>query len=82
MAFARGDAGQAWLATMRGLALLDTNTGTIAQVSLPGYPNIALRSLARDDDGTLWLGSQLNGLLHYDPRTGRVRAYAPKSATP
>ncbi|MCC8364178.1 EAL domain-containing protein [Lysobacter sp. A6] len=82
MALTRGDAGQAWIATMRGLGMIDTDTGTIAQVSVPGYPNVALRSLARDDDGTLWLGSQLSGVLHFDPSSGRVRAYAPKSASP
>lgn len=82
MGFARGDAGKLWMATTRGLGLVDTQAGTISAVPLAGFPGVQLRSVARDDDGTLWLGSQLRGVLHFDPGSGRVRAYMAAGNSP
>ncbi|KGQ20114.1 Diguanylate cyclase/phosphodiesterase (GGDEF & EAL domains) with PAS/PAC sensor(s) [Lysobacter dokdonensis DS-58] len=82
MGFARGEAGKLWMATTRGLGTIDTRTGVLAQVPLAGYPDVQLRSIARDDDGTLWIGSQLRGLLHFDPGSGRVRAYMARGNSP
>jgi streptogramin lyase len=55
--------------------VIDTQTSADSAVPLTGFPGVQLRSIARDDDGTLWLGSQLRGVLHFDPGSGRVRAY-------
>lgn len=75
MAFVPADAHRVWLGSTRGLATLDTETGDVTPVPLPKYPELAVRTIARDRDGTLWLGTQSVGLLHYDPMTGEVRTF-------
>ena len=69
------DADRAWVATTRGLAVLDTRTGAAHAVAIPGQPGVPLRTVVRDRDGTLWLGTQASGLLHFDPRNGTVRVH-------
>lgn len=78
MDFAPIGDGRAWMATTRGLAVLDTRTGAVDAVPLPGFPNIMLRTVTRTADGSVWLGSQAQGVLHYDPRSGRVESIAPR----
>lgn len=75
MDFAPLDDQRVWVATTHGLAVLDTRTGDLHAVPIPGYPDVALRSVARERDGTLWLGTQATGLLRFDPRSAVVRMY-------
>jgi diguanylate cyclase (GGDEF)-like protein/PAS domain S-box-containing protein len=73
MGFARAAPDRLWMATTRGLMLLDTRARRIVPVALEGLPVPALRSIARDAAGDLWLGSTRHGLLHYRPRSGQWR---------
>jgi diguanylate cyclase (GGDEF)-like protein/PAS domain S-box-containing protein len=83
MAFAQGQGDVLWVATTGGLVRLDPHTGACTLVDLPApYGRPALRSLARAGDGSLWLGSQDRGLLHYQPRDGSVDAYTIGGALP
>ena len=81
LAFAAGNGNWFWIATTAGLVRLDPATGQFVVADLPApYTGLALRSLARDRDGSLWLGTQDRGLLHYQPMTGAIRAYAAAGA--
>nr|WP_255746852.1 EAL domain-containing protein [Lysobacter sp. CFH 32150] len=80
MAFAPMGDGRFWIATTRGLARLDPRDGSIGAVALSGFEGLGIRSLARDRDGSLWLGSQGDGLLYYQPATGAVRRRGETSA--
>jgi len=70
-------AGELWLATNRGVYLLDPARRTARALPVdPSQPERALaeasvRSLLVARDGTLWLGGSSTGLAHYDPATGR-----------
>ena len=76
MAFERAGANRLWAATTRGLLLLDTAALTARQVDLPDRAMPGLRSIDRGADGTLWLGSNGEGLFHYRPDTGRLQRVA------
>jgi len=77
MAFAQGPGNTLWIASTGGLVQLDPRNGAARIVDLPPpYGRLALRSVARANDGSLWLGSQDMGLLHYQPLDGSVHAYA------
>jgi diguanylate cyclase (GGDEF)-like protein/PAS domain S-box-containing protein len=67
MGFAEGDAGRPWVATSGGLFRLDADAPSLEPVSLPGLPLPHLRAIARDASGRLWLGTDDQGLLRYDP---------------
>ncbi|WP_189456809.1 EAL domain-containing protein [Cognatilysobacter bugurensis] len=72
-----GDAGERafWLGTSDGLLRLDTAAMRVQPVALPGQPNVALRSLLVDRDGSLWLGTSGHGLMHYRPGNGALVRY-------
>ncbi|MGO1003853.1 EAL domain-containing protein [Lysobacter sp. CA196] len=65
-----------WLATGQGLLRLDPATRRVESIDLRGYRDVALRSLAFARDGSLWLGSDDLGALHYLPETGALVRYA------
>jgi diguanylate cyclase (GGDEF)-like protein/PAS domain S-box-containing protein len=67
MGFADGDAGRPWVATSAGLFRLDPHAPSLDPVPLPDLPLPHLRSIARDASGRLWLGTDDQGLLRYDP---------------
>ena len=73
MAFADGGDGRPWLATGTGLFQLDPDLPALRPVAIPGITAPNLRSIAIGSDGTLWLGSNDDGLIGYRPGDGRVR---------
>ncbi|MFS8063214.1 MAG: EAL domain-containing protein, partial [Luteimonas sp.] len=73
MAFADSGDGKPWLATAVGLFRLDPEARALQPVPIPGFTAPSLRSMAIGADGTLWLGSNDDGLISFNPRDGRVR---------
>jgi diguanylate cyclase (GGDEF)-like protein/PAS domain S-box-containing protein len=73
MAFADSDDGRPWVATAIGLFRLDPQAPALQPVPIPGFTAPSLRSVAVGADGTLWLGSDDDGLISFNPGNGRVR---------
>ncbi|QQP95697.1 EAL domain-containing protein [Lysobacter enzymogenes] len=74
--------GRLWLATGGGLLRLDPGTGRIEPVDLRGYKDAALRALRFARDGSLWLGGEDVGALHYQPDSGVLVRYAYREGDP
>ena len=72
-AIARTSDGKLWLGTMSGLFVLDPRLPSLHAVDVAGFPRLALRSLEPARDGGLWLGSDHDGLIHFDPFGGAPR---------
>ncbi|MDB6164849.1 MAG: hypothetical protein JWL98_2281 [Xanthomonadaceae bacterium] len=70
MAFADADDGSLWLATTAGLYKLDSGVPVLHPVPVPGIPVPSLRSIAVAADGTLWLGTNGEGLIQFRPAHG------------
>ncbi|HET8819193.1 MAG TPA: EAL domain-containing protein [Xanthomonadaceae bacterium] len=74
MAFERAGPDRIWVATTRGLLVLDTTTRRLRRV-VPGDGTMpALRSMDVADDGTLWLGGNGTGLFRYRPTLGLLES--------
>ena len=72
----RGADGRLWLGGPAGLFELDPLQPSLQEREVPGFPQLALRSLALARDGGLWLGSERDGLIHFDLHGGAPRQYA------
>jgi diguanylate cyclase (GGDEF)-like protein/PAS domain S-box-containing protein len=64
--------GRLWVATNRGVALLDPAHRTAEFLPLDpsgahGIPDTDVRSLLRARDGALWIGTTFAGVVRYDP---------------
>jgi diguanylate cyclase (GGDEF)-like protein/PAS domain S-box-containing protein len=70
---ARTRDGTLWLGSMSGLFALDPRQPSLRAVDVAGFPRLALRSLLPARDGGLWLGSDHDGLVHFDPYGGAPR---------
>jgi diguanylate cyclase (GGDEF)-like protein/PAS domain S-box-containing protein len=77
MAFADPGDGRPWVATSAGLFRLDPQAAALAPVPVPGYPDLPLRSLAVAPDGRLWLGTNGDGLLRFDPARPEAVLHVP-----
>ncbi len=69
MAIADSGNGLFWLATSAGLYQLDPRVPSINAVIVPGMGQPSLRSIAVGGDGSLWLGSNDDGLIRFRPAT-------------
>lgn len=81
------DAGRLWVATDRGVAYLDEGSDTFVVVplgeSLDGLRQAMARTLYKDDQGGIWVGTQERGLYRIDSETLKARQMpAALSATP
>ena len=66
------DRGNIWVATNRGLNLLDFKNGSFTRfLHVPGDPNSlpddALNTIFQDKQGTIWIGSE-QGVCSFDPQ--------------
>jgi ligand-binding sensor domain-containing protein len=64
-----------WIATNSGLSQLNTETGTLTTHDLGISDLPLLRNLAKDNDGSLWVTTQRNGVIKYDVQSGRLESY-------
>jgi signal transduction histidine kinase/CheY-like chemotaxis protein/streptogramin lyase len=78
-AVSRDTAGRLWLGTQFGLDYMaesakENDARLIWRHQLAG---LDVRALAPDSNGTVWIGTNRDGLRQLDPRTGAVRAFGP-----
>ncbi len=69
-----------WVGTRSGLDSIDTRTGRIDHWPIrprgPGASGrLSVWALLEGEGGTLWVGTQGDGLHHFDPATGRDRRH-------
>ncbi|WP_220433188.1 EAL domain-containing protein [Cognatiluteimonas lumbrici] len=76
MGFADDGSGQPWVATSVGLFRFDPAVPEMREARIPSIDRPALRSIALDREGTLWLGTDDAGVIRFEPggtHAGRVR---------
>lgn len=64
--------GVAWLATDWGLCRGESGTWTVLNTGNSGLPDNWVRSLALDDQGRLWIGTNVAGAVLYDGLSWQV----------
>ncbi len=67
MAFADPGDGMPWVATTTGLFRLDPQVPSLRATAIPGIEAPFLRSIAIGHDGSLWLGTNDAGVIHFTP---------------
>jgi diguanylate cyclase (GGDEF)-like protein/PAS domain S-box-containing protein len=78
-ALAEDSAGQLWVATAGGLAMI--KNGVIGhRVAAEGFPSHVVQSLAAGSDGSIWMGTDGEGLFQY--RSGHIRRYGKSTGLP
>ncbi|EDM34646.1 two-component system sensor histidine kinase/response [Pedobacter sp. BAL39] len=65
--------GNLWIATDKGLYRYDTKKAQFQMVG--GLSSYNLRVIAGSGDGTLWLGTEEQGMIAYQPRSGNIKRY-------
>ncbi|WP_236059568.1 two-component regulator propeller domain-containing protein [Chitinophaga rhizophila] len=74
--------GRLWLATSAGLVQFDrVKQKLVAPAPYQGKP-MSIRTIAGDQQGLLWLGTEDAGLLRFDPQTGVYTAYTHQNQQP
>jgi len=63
-----------WIGTDRGLNRVDRTTDQVTQVDQPSFVR-GVSAIAKDRSGNLWFGTNGNGLVRFDPRSGRYTTY-------
>ena len=64
-----------WIGTDRGLNRVDRRTDQVTRYDEPVFRR-GVRAIAKDRRGNLWFGTRGNGLVRFDPRSGRYKTYA------
>lgn len=72
-----------WIACNTGLFEIDASTLEIRALhsTKTGFPATGISSMMMDDHGILWLG-HYNGIISFDPASGRTRAYTQPDGLP
>ncbi|HEY3052757.1 MAG TPA: EAL domain-containing protein [Thermoanaerobaculia bacterium] len=70
--------GQLWIGTRQGIATL--KDGRLSRHDSDGFPTEQILSLSATRDGSVWIGTQGNGLLRY--RSGKFRTYTASDGFP
>ncbi|MDO5610704.1 MAG: EAL domain-containing protein [Pseudomonadota bacterium] len=74
-----GGRDEIWLATNKGLGLIDTRTGHIRSVPIAGFGHPKLRALDASADGVLYIATVPNGIVRFDPARGQAEQLSPAS---
>ena len=80
LAFASDDADRLWIATERGLRVLDVRTGEVRPGPAP-LDKVACTELLRGIRGELWIGAA-EGVYRFDPNSGEIIAHLPDVGNP
>ena len=65
--------GNLWVLTNGGLWKIDLEQKTGTRIGEEyGFQNMSFLSIYEDEGGDFWLGTLLEGLVHFDPRTEKV----------
>lgn len=72
--------GRIWVGTEGGLARYEFDTDSFERVHVPDdawntFGNETIWTISDGHAGTLWVGTFEEGLVHYEPGTGRARRY-------
>lgn len=59
-----------WVGTLGGVHRVDPRTGRWS--TIPGTEGWAVRALAQDDQGNLWIGTEQHGIQYWDAQTGAL----------
>lgn len=70
-----------WVGTDRGLNRVDRTTDQVTQVDHPAFVR-GVSAIAKDGAGNLWFGTNGNGLVRFDPRSGRYATYVHDASDP
>ena len=70
-----------WIGTDRGLNRVDRTTDHVTQIDQPVFA-AGVSAIARDRSGNLWLGTRGNGLVRFDPGSGRYTTYTHGASNP
>jgi ligand-binding sensor domain-containing protein/signal transduction histidine kinase len=70
-----------WIGTDRGLNLVDRRTDGVTQIDLPIFAR-GVSAIAKDRAGDLWFGTNGNGLVRRDARSGRYTTYTHRASDP
>jgi len=72
-----------WIASNTGLFEIDASRLETRKVhsSKTGFPTTGISSMIMDDHGILWLG-HYNGIISFDPGTGKTRAFTQPDGLP
>lgn len=72
--------GRLWVATDNGICLFDTRTRSFQPVS--GLEKYAFSIIRPQSDGSLWLGTEEKGLIHFNPQNQSIRTYRHEDKNP
>jgi PAS domain S-box-containing protein len=70
-----------WIGTDRGLNRVDRRTDQVTRYDEPVFRR-GVGAIAKDRRGNLWFGTPGNGLVRFDPRSGRYTTYAHVASDP
>lgn len=70
-----------WIGTDRGLNRVDRKTDQATQVDQPAFAR-GVSAIAKDTSGFLWFGTHGNGVVRFDPRSGRYATYTQDASNP
>jgi signal transduction histidine kinase/CheY-like chemotaxis protein/ligand-binding sensor domain-containing protein len=70
-----------WIGTDRGLSRVDRRTEQVLQIDRPVFAR-GVSAIAKDGSGQLWYGTPGNGLVRFDPASGRTTTYAHDASDP
>jgi len=70
-----------WIGTVRGLNRVARSTGEVTRYEDPVFSR-GVTAIAMDRRGDLWIGTVGNGLVRFDPHSGRHRIYSHVASDP
>lgn len=70
-----------WVGTSGGLNRIDRKTGQATQVNEPVFSR-GVSAIAKDHTGHLWLGTNGNGVVRFDPASGQYKMFAQTASNP
>ena len=70
-----------WIGTDRGLNRVDRRTGQVIRYDEPVLSR-GVRAIAKDRSGDLWFGTRGNGLVRFNPHSGRYRIFSHMASHP
>ena len=70
-----------WIGTELGLSRVNRRTGEVTRYDQPIFTR-GVRAIVKDRAGDLWFGTRGNGLVRFNPHSGRYKIYSHVAADP
>nr|HPH18118.1 two-component regulator propeller domain-containing protein [Haliscomenobacter sp.] len=74
--------GQIWVATAKGLDIINETAGTIKQASFKGVTDLGFSNLIEDQQGNIWIATNAKGLIMLDQNAGTSTTFTLDSGLP